>query len=632
MTDGRELPIEVHEHIVSKTDGIPLFVEELTRTVLESGIMAEQDGCFTMAGRLPELAIPATLQDSLMSRLDRLGPSREIAQIGAALGRSFPHQLIAAVAPASPALLRAALDQLAAADLLHRRGEPPDATYIFRHALVQDVAYESLLRSRRTHLHSRIADVLDGQFAQSIESEPETMAHHLARAGRIEEAISYLRKAGERAIRRSANVEAIRHLQRGLELLKQLPESRERQQVQLGIDVVLGQALIAGRGYAAAETRDVLLRAKELLHVLTDPADRFAVLYGIWACYYVGGEVALQQEAASEFLAAAQEANDSAALCIAHRALGTTFVTMGEFATGRWHLEQARALYDPEHHLRFRYQYGQDIGTTALCYLCWALWHLGHTEHAAAVAREAVAYAEKLDHPHTTAYAVCHARGMMDMFRRDPSETVAYTAEVITLCNEHGFPFWAAGAQIMNGWAKCAHGQVEEGIATLEGGLNKWRRTGARLWLPMFLASEAEACAGIGALDRAMDGIEQAIAVATETGERWAMAEVLRIKAALILSADSEAQVEAEKLLLESLDIAKAQQARSWQLRTAVDLAKLWQRQGRSAEAEILLQDIVGQFPANTVFTDLDSARVLLNAVAAEVRPAAAAGMTQARL
>ena len=350
MTDGKELPIEVHEHIVSKTDGIPLFVEELTRTVLESGIMAEQDDRFTMSGALPTLAIPATLQDSLMSRLDRLGSSREIAQIGAALGRTFPHQLIAAVAPISEAALRNSLDQLTAADLIYRRGEPPDATYIFRHALVQDVAYESLLRSRRSQLHSRISDVLTGQFMQSVETEPEIMAHHLARAGRIEEAIAYLRKAGERAIRRSANVEAIRHLQRGLELLKQLPESSERQQVQLGIDVILGQALIAGRGYAASETRDVLLRAKELLHVLTEPSDRFAVLYGIWACYYVGGEVRLQQAAASEFLAAAEKADDTAALCIAHRALGTTYVTMGEFATGRWHLEQARSLYDPDRH------------------------------------------------------------------------------------------------------------------------------------------------------------------------------------------------------------------------------------------------------------------------------------------
>ena len=621
MTDGKELPIEVHEHIVSKTDGIPLFVEELTRTVLESGIMAEQDDRFTMSGALPTLAIPATLQDSLMSRLDRLGSSREIAQIGAALGRTFPHQLIAAVAPISEAALRNSLDQLTAADLIYRRGEPPDATYIFRHALVQDVAYESLLRSRRSQLHSRISDVLTGQFMQSVETEPEIMAHHLARAGRIEEAIAYLRKAGERAIRRSANVEAIRHLQRGLELLKQLPESSERQQVQLGIDVILGQALIAGRGYAASETRDVLLRAKELLHVLTEPSDRFAVLYGIWACYYVGGEVRLQQAAASEFLAAAEKADDTAALCIAHRALGTTYVTMGEFATGRWHLEQARSLYDPDRHLRFRYQYGQDIGTTALCYLCWALWHLGQTQRASEVAREAIAYAEKLDHPHTTAYAVCHARGMMDMFRRDASETVAYTDEVIALCNEHGFPFWAAGAQIMNGWAKCKQGQIEDGIATLESGLNKWRRTGARLWLPMFLASEAEACAAVGKLDQAMEGIEQAIEVASETGERWAMAEILRIKAELVLAIDSGARAQAEKLLLESMDIARAQQARSFQLRTACDLARLWQLSERTTEAAALLRESIGQFSEHVDSADMMPARSLLNSITAGNAP-----------
>jgi predicted ATPase len=617
MTDGKELPAEVHDHIVNKTDGIPLFVEELTRTILESGLMKDEGDRFAMAGTLPDLAIPATLQDSLMARLDRLGPSRKFAQIGAALGRSFPHQLVAAVANVSETALRAALNQLTTADLIYRRGEPPDATYIFRHALVQDVAYESLLRSERSKLHGEIADVLNGQFAQSIENEPEVMAHHLSRAGRIEKAILYLRKAGERAIQRSANIEAIRHLQRGLELLQALPETRERQQVQLGIDVVLGQALIAGRGYAATETRDVLLRAKEFLHVLTENSDRFAVLYGIWACYYVGGEVERQRQAAMEFLAAAERANDPAALCIAHRALGTTYVTMGEFTTGRWHLEQARSLYDPDKHLRFRYQYGQDIGATALCYLCWALWHLGHVREAVKVSREAVAYAEKLNHPHTTAYTVCHARGMMDIFRRDASETVDYTAAIITLCNEHGFPFWAAGAQIMNGWAQYMQGRTEEAITTLEAGLGKWRRTGARLWLPMFLAIEAEARAAAGRRDQALDRIEQAVTIAAETGERWAMAEVLRVKAGLLMADNGARADEAEGLLVQSIEIAKSQQARSWELRAACDLARLRWVNGRATEAATLLRDTIAQFGRDEDSTEINSARALLNSITA---------------
>jgi class 3 adenylate cyclase/predicted ATPase len=619
MTDGKTLPEEIHEQIVSKTDGVPLFIEELTRTVLESGLMYDQGDRFAIKGTLPALAIPATLQDSLMARLDRLGPSREIAQIGAALGRSFPHQLIAAVAPISEKALHAALHQLSAADLVYRRGEPPDATYIFKHALVQDVAYESLLRSRRAQLHSRIADVLSSHFADTVDNEPEIMAHHLAQAGRLEEAIAFLRKAGERAVLRSANVEAIRHLQKGLDLLQMLPESSEREKVQLGIDVILGQALIAGRGYAAPETKDVLLRAKGLFHHLTEPSDRFAVLYGIWACYYVAGEVALQQQAAVEFLKAAEQSKDRAALCIAHRALGTTYVTMGEFVTGRRHLEEARSLYDPLNHARFRYQYGQDIGTAALCYLSWALWHLGHVEQAAQAAREAVASAERLGHPHTTAYTICHARGMLDVFRRDPSQTPAYTESVIALCQEHGFPFWTAGAQILNGWARFMQGQAAEGIEVLQTGLTKWCNTGARLWLPLFLAIEAQAYAAIGRMDRALASIEQAIAVASEKGERWAIAEILRVKAALILASSSAGAAEAETLLSESIATSRAQQARSWELRASCDLARLWQQNGRPHDALLLLQDVVGQFRPNEHSEDLLTARATLRDLTASV-------------
>lgn len=612
MTDGKILPAEIHEQIVSKTDGVPLFIEELTRTVIESGLMHDHGDRFAIAGALPAFAIPATLQDSLMARLDRLGPSREIAQIGAALGRSFPHQLIAAVAPISERALHAALHQLSAADLVYRRGEPPDATYIFKHALVQDVAYESLLRSRRHQLHSRIADVLSDHFADTVETEPEIMAHHLAQAGRLEEAIGYLRRAGERAIRRSANVEAIRHLQKGLDLLQMLPETSEREQVQLGIDVILGQALIAGRGYAAPETKDVLLRAKSLLHHLSEPSDRFAVLYGIWACYYVAGEVVLQQQAAVEFLKAAEQANDRAALCIAHRALGTTYVTMGEFVSGRRHLEEARSLYDPISHARFRYQYGQDIGAAGLCYLSWALWHLGHVEQAAQVAREAIAYAERLSHPHTTAYTICHARGMLDVFRRDSSGTLAYTEAVIALCQEHGFPFWTAGAQILNGWAKYMQGNASEGIEVLQSGLQKWRKTGARLWLPLFLTIEAQAYAAIGRTDLALETIEQAIAVASEKGERWAVAEILRVKAALVLIADSAGVAEAEVLLTESINTSRSQQARSWELRASCELARVWQQNGRANDALLLLQDVIGQFRENEVSEDLVTARAAL--------------------
>ena len=340
-----------------------------------------------------------------------------------------------------------------------------------------------------------------------------------------EPAIDYLQKAGQRAIQRSANAEAIGHVERALELLQSLAESPERRRTACALHVMLGEAMIAGRGYAAPETKQALLAAKGLMDQSTAPAQKFAVLYGIWAWYYVAGQVAMQREAAAEFVAEAERSGEIAPLCLALRTLGTTYVTMGEFAAGRQCLERARGLYDPENHARFRYQYGQDIGATALCYLSWALWHLGYVDQASDVAVEAVRHAEAVSHPLTLAYTICHARGMMDVFRRRADETRSYLGTVTAICNELGFPFWGAGAQILDGWALACGGEVEKGLETLRVGLAAWRKTGARLWLPMFLALEAEALAKAGHIDAALQAIEQALAVSDETGERWALAE-----------------------------------------------------------------------------------------------------------
>jgi predicted ATPase len=375
--------------------------------------------------------------------------------------------------------------------------------------------------------------------------------------------------------------------------------------------VLLSQAMIAGRGYAAAETKEVLLQAKALIDESTDPAQKFSILYGIWACYYVGGEVALQRDAASDFVREAERHGDTAALCLSHRTLGTTYVTMGQFVAGRQHLERARALYNPEEHARFRYQYGQDIGATALCYLSWALWHLGYFDHASEVAAEAVRRAEEVSHPHTLAYTICHARGMMDIFRRRPEETPSYAGLVVSLCDEHGFPFWAAGGRILDGWAATCQGEVELGIPLLRDGLAAWRKTGARLWLPIFLALEAEAHAKAGHSDTALQVIAEALLISEETGERWAVAEVLRIKASL-LQATGHPTEEVEALLVNSLQIARHQQARSWELRTACDLARLWQPQGRGTEGLQLVQTIYDQLTEGFDTADVRDAAALL--------------------
>jgi predicted ATPase len=608
----RALPSEMYAQIISKTDGVPLFVEELTKSVLESGVLEDAGDQLTNAGPLPPLAIPTTLLGSLTARLDRLGPVKEIAQVGAAIGREFSYRLLAAVAPISGPPLHAALAQLAAPELIFVRGEPPDSTYVFKHALVQDAAYGTLVRSKRQELHRRIADALEQGFPETVETQPELLAHHLIQAGLTERAIDYLRKAGQRTIERSANAEAIRHLTQALDLLQSRPEGPARRRAALGLEVMLSQAMIAVYGYAARKTAEVLLRAKDLIDDSTDPAQKLAILYGIWAGHYVGGEVVKQTDAAGEFLKEAERNNDTAALSVAHRILGTTYVTKGEFTAALPHLEQARALYDPQLGAPMQYQYGQDVGAAALCYLSWALWNLGSVDQASQVAADAVKRAEELSHPHTQAFTICHARGMIDIFRRSSEDMRSYAGSVISLCREHGLSHWMACGRILEGWATVNEGKIDHGIELLRAGVAAWREAGARLWLPLFLVLEAQAYNKAGRNEAALGAIEQAIAVSEVTGEHWCLAEILRIKAGL-LSATERASDQVEILFTTSLEIARSQQARCWELRAACDLASLWQSKGRAKEALQLLRPIYAQFTEGFDSADLRHAKWILD-------------------
>src|SRR5215472_3375576 len=517
------LPHELHEQIILKADGIPFFAEELTKTVLESGSLQDTGERYVTVGAVPLLAIPTTLLGSLTARLDRLGPVREIAQIGAAIGREFPYRLLAAVAPVSGPQLQTALAQLATCELIFARGEPPESTYIFKHALVQDAAYATMLRSKRQQLHARIADALVAEFPETVETQPELMAYHFGQAGLTERAIEYWRKAARRAIERSANAEAIRHLTSALESLQLLPENPERKRAALELEAMLGQAMIADRGYAAPETREVLLRAKTLVDDLTDPAQKFSILYGIWASHYVGGEFTNQRDAAAEFLAEAERHKDTAALCIAHRALGTTCVTTGEFAAGLRYLKRARALYDSQHHACYRTSMVRTLGAAALCYLSWALWHLGYVDQASTVAAEAMKSAEALSHPRTLVYTICHARAFMDLFNRRYEDTQSYADRIISICRENGFSHWINCGRIFEGLGKISRGDVDQGSELLRACVAGWQERGARLWLPIFLTLKAEAYAETGRGDAAFQAIEKALFISKDTGERWAM-------------------------------------------------------------------------------------------------------------
>jgi DNA-binding response OmpR family regulator/class 3 adenylate cyclase/predicted ATPase len=612
VSDNTKLPERIEQQIVQRAEGVPLFIEELTKAILESEPVHDGGDRNIAADSIQHLAIPATLLDSLTARLDRLGPAKEIAQIAAVIGREFSLPLLTAVAPPSADSLQAALTRLVAAELVSVSGEFPDVTYTFKHALVRDAAYGTLTRRKRQRLHSRIADALESAFPFTVETEPELLAHHLAEAGIIDRAVDYLQRAGRRSIERSANADAIKYLTRALELLQSRPDLPQRKCARFSLEVMLAQAMTATYGYAAPRLRETLLRAKGLINDSTDPIQKFAVLYGIWASYYVAGETAKQKDAAVEFLLEAERINDSASLCIAHRLVGTTYLTMGEFVAGLRHLKQARTLYIEEHHAAYRHQWGQDIGAAALCYLSSVLWHLGYVDQAAEAATEAMKLAERLSHPHTLIYTICHVRGLMDLFRRHEAGKELYAGLVVSICNENGFSHWANFGRILDGWTSIRAGEVDRGMEVLQEGVGEWQKAGARLWLPMFLILEADTYAKSGRDEVALQTIERALNLCEETGERWAVAEVLRKKAAILQSTGRATYQEVEAILLKSLEIARHQQALSWQLRTSCDLARLWQRRRRAQAGLKLLESVYHQFTEGFDAPDLQDARKLL--------------------
>jgi predicted ATPase/class 3 adenylate cyclase len=615
----RAMAPEVEEQIIDKADGVPLFVEELTKSVLETEL-AENANDRHVAGRFPLLTVPASLLDSLTARLDRLGPAKEIVQVGSVIGREFSQPLLAVVVRGSAVSLRAALTQLEASELVFPSQQSPDVTYRFKHALLQDAAYATLSRVKRQQIHSLVADSLENGFPLTVETQPELLAHHFAQAGLTERAVDYLLKAGQRSIEHSANLGAIDHLTRALELVQALPDSPQRKRAKFQVEVMLGQAMIAAYGYAAPRTREALLRARTIIDDSTDLTQKFSVLYGIWASHYVAGEMAKQRAAAAEFMAEAERTADIAIQCTAHRIVGTAAVTMGEFATGCSHLRQAWALYDPERHACYRYQYVQDIGAATLCYLSWALWHLGYFDQASEAAAKALKLAEKLSHPHTIAYTICHARGFMDLFRRRSEDMQSYAGVVISICNENGLLHWVNCGNILDGWAAVCAGQVDKGTETLREGLAGWHKGGARLWMPMFLLLEAEAEAKAGRNDTALQVIERAIAICEENGERWAIAEVLRTKARLLQSTRRASSLKIETMLLDSLEIARRQQALCWELRTSCDLSRLWQRRGQGKKALELLQSVYDQFTEGFDTADLRDAQALLRNLRRDLR------------
>jgi predicted ATPase/DNA-binding winged helix-turn-helix (wHTH) protein len=608
---GKALPSEVVEQVVAKTDGVPLFVEELTKMVLESGLLQERGERYELAGPLPPLAIPATLHDSLMARLDRLAAVKALAQLGATLGREFAYELLQAVSPWDEDTLQRGLQQLVAAEFLYQRGIPPQATYLFKHALIQEAAYQSLLKSTRQQYHQRIAQVVEARFPEVVETQPELLAHHYTEAGLMPQAIPYWQRAGQRTIERSAHVEAIRHLTKGLELLKSLPDTPERTQQELDLQTTLGVALMATKGYAAAEVEQTYARARTLCRQVGEASQLLPVLSGLYVFYLVRAECQIAYELVEQSLRLAQRLHDSSRLVEAHFALGCILLFMGAFAQARTHLEQGIALYDPQQHRSLAF-WSANPGVFCWGFIALVLWILGYPDQAVKASSEALALARELSHPYSLGAAMDFA-AWLHACRREGQLTLEWADADISLTTEQGFIFVMAHATVLRGWALVELGQGEEGIAQIRQGMAVYRATGAELERPYWLALLAEAYAKNGQAEEGLCLLTEALAEVEKHEVRFCEAELYRLKGELLLVQSTPHDAEADTCFRQALEIARRRQAKSWELRAAMSLARLWQRQGRRAEAYDLLAPIYGWFTEGFDTADLQEAKALLD-------------------
>jgi class 3 adenylate cyclase/predicted ATPase len=610
---GYTLPSEVAQQVLAKTDGVPLFIEELLKMILESGLVREESGHYVLTGPLPPLAIPSTLQDSLMARLDRLATVREIAQLGSVLGREFSYEVIRAVAPWDEPTLQHGLAQLVDAELIYRRGLSPRATYLFKHALIQDAAYQSLLKSTRQLYHQRIARVLEEQFPETTETEPELLAHHYTEASLHEQAVGYWQQAGQRAMQRSAPLEAISHVTRGLEILRILPDPPKRLRQELDMQTTMGLALMATKGMAAPEVGTAYGRARELCAQLGDTSRLFQVLMGLAAFHRQRGEFQMARELGEQCLALAQHEREPMRILEAHRALGVPLFYLGEFVAARAHLEQEIALYDPQQQHSHASQYGVNPRVSCLSNVIWPLWLLGYPGQALERCHDALTLAQALSHPYSLAYALQGAI-RLHRFRREVRATQERAEALLTLSNEQGFAQWAAAGAMMRGWALAEQGSEAEGLVQLRQGLAVWQGIGIEAGQPYWLAILAETSSRQQPIEEGSRVLAEAFVLVNKNGERWWEAELHRLKGE-ILRQQSAPDAEVEIYFRRALDVARRQDARSLELRAAMSLSRLWQQQGKRDEARQLLAPIYGWFTEGFDTADLQEAKALLEAL-----------------
>jgi len=609
VTGGRALPGEVMRQIIAKTDGNPLFVEELTKAVLEAGILiADADG-FRLDGPLPPLAIPATLQDSLMARLDRLAHVKEIAQVGAAIGREFSYPLVRALVARDDTGLRRALTELEQAELVFRRGEPPDATYSFKHALVRDAAYETLLKSRRHQLHAQIARTLEEKFADAMVSEPEIVAHHFTQAGLADSAIDYWVKAGNLALSRSANVEAAKHFRQGVELVAQAsPPTRARKELDLYLG--LGPAMAATEGYATAETRRVFSHARDLLGEGGTPKERMTVLWGAYLAHWAQAEHDAGHDVARQFLTLAEDHQHPAVSALANRFMGQTLLKMGRFADARPHLERTLALCAANQDAIAAYRrFGIDDHSGALSQLASTLLFLGYPEQSAAAAEQAVARARALGLVYTIAISLSHAAMLGTQCGND--RLAAYADECVAYSVEHGLPDAEHRARFAQGSLLAQSGNPQRGIELMREAMAGAESSADRTNRTYYLGHVASAHAVAGEAQAGLAVLDQAFEIAEAANERFFVAELYRLRGTMLSALGK--RNEAEAALRRALTTAGHQAARWWELRAATSLARYLGDEGKRGEAYSVLHPVCSWFREGFDTRDLQDAKALLD-------------------
>jgi class 3 adenylate cyclase/predicted ATPase len=626
MIDGvvgnKLLPASIRQDIIERTDGIPLFVEEMTKAILEA---ESESGARQTASTIPSpaLAVPASLHASLMARLDRLGSAKEVAQVGAAIGREFSHALLSAVVNKPESGLASALDRLIETGLLLRQGVPPHSSYLFKHALVQDAAYGTLLREPRRALHGRIAETLEGQFTEIAENQPELLARHCTEAGLFEKAAGLWGKAGERSLERSALVEATAQFTQGLDLITKLPATPARHREQIKLQVALITPLMVIKGYNAPETKTAAERARLLIEqaetqgvLLEDPLLLFSVLYGFWVANLVAFNGDVMRGLAVQFLELAEKQRAPIPLMVGHRLVGASSQYTGDIVGGRTHFDQALALYNPATHRSLATRFGQDIRVAILSLRSWGLWMLGYPEAALADAEQALKGAREIGHAPSLMYALT-ITFPTHLLLGNYATTNAQAVEAVAVAEEKSAPLWKAWGMTIQGCALALSGKASDAVDQIASGITALRSTGATAVLPISLSYLARAYADLRQFDDAWRCIGEATTAVEKTMERWFEPEVHRIAGEIALKSAGSDAAKAEAYFERALSVARQQQAKSWELRAAMSMARLWRDQGKRKAARELLAPVYGWFTEGFETLDLKEAKALLDELAA---------------